>query len=194
MIAVSVLIPSITERLGVAGELLAKLHAQSSALPDVAQAEIICVTDNRKIPLRIKRNTMLRLASGIFVIHLDDDDDVSEDFLPEVCAAAVHHPTADVICYDQMASLDGENPFRVSTSLDFENEEARKDGEDWVDIRRKPWHWCAWNRKITKTGFKSAPNEDWLWIKKCLRLAKTEHRIPKTLHFYRWSSTGTTFT
>ncbi len=199
MVAVSVLIPSLTERLSVAGALLSKLHAQAAALPQDVQAEVICITDNRKLPLSLKRNTMMRLATGSFIVHLDDDDDVADDFLSEVCTAVLAHPTVDVICYNQLAYLNDDPPFRVSTSLSFDNEEIAKvskehtDGAVWKDIKRKPWHWCAWASRLTSTEFDEGYGEDWRWLLDVLPKAATEHRIDKVLHTYRWSKVATTF-
>lgn len=185
----SVLIPSIAARTKQAAALVDKLTAQATGKP----AEVIMLTDNRTVPLHVKRTTLLGLSTGRFVAHLDDDDDVSDDYVDAILEAATRSP--DVICFDQLADLGDGMPFRVATSLFFENQEPTFIDGRRVDIRRKPWHWCAWSGALARaTPFTSSQyGEDWMWLHEMLRKCRTESRIPKVLHLYRFTKGGTAF-
>lgn len=188
----SILVPVVTERMSQASALLSALHSQALN----SEVEIIAIADNKKVPLHVKRNRLLELASGKFVAHIDDDDTVSSDFVHEVVQAAKVHPDVDVICYDQHSDLGSGRVFRVSTGLEHSNEEfhLEPDGSLPEHIKRKPWHWCAWRTEIAKKYlFEKASNEDWLWLKQVLNEAKTQHKIEKVLHYYRWNKDTTTF-
>jgi hypothetical protein len=190
----SVLICSILDRLDMATVLLRKLNTQAAGQP----VEILCYTDNKAKPLPAKRNLLLAQAAGKFIAHLDDDDDVADDYIASVVAAALAQPDADVISFDQISNLEAkqpyETPFRVRTGLGHPNEDAHVVDNKRADIRRKPWHWCAWSARLAKTAvFESGYDEDWRWIKQMLPEAKIEHHIDRVLHYYRWSPKVTTF-
>ena len=188
----SVLIPSIPERTGKAAALFGKIAKQAKDKP----VEALMLTDNRKLPLSQKRNALLALSTGRFIAHLDDDDDVSANYVDTILAQIGETPNVDVICFDQIADLGDEKPYRVSTSLAHENQDSylKPDGSRG-DIVRKPWTWCAWNGLMArKTLFSSSQyGEDWVWLQEMLKQCKSEFRIPKILHYYYWSKETTAF-
>jgi glycosyltransferase involved in cell wall biosynthesis len=180
----SILIPALTER---KSELIAALDKQVGSLP----VELLILTDNRKRSTGLKRQALLDLAQGRYITHLDDDDMVSEDYVEEVLKA-IHQSDADVIVFNQQSTWNGQNPFIVRCGLEYENEGMHKDADDrlWQDIRRKPWFWCLWHSRIAKTA--KFPDgyidDDWFWLKQLIPLAKSQHRIDKVLHYYRYDS------
>ena len=203
-IQLSILIPTVPSRLAVLGNLLNILTPQLT--PEI---ELLALTDNCLRPLGTKRNLLLNMAQGRYVIHLDDDDLVTDDFVRRVLAASLED--ADVVSYDSEATLNKEPPFRVRTSLNYTNEQASI-GEDgkYQDIHRKPWHWCAWHRRVWDfipcgtSNFMPiyAPNsrclfsditwgEDWSWLQQVLERAKTEVHIDAMLHKYQFSAATT---
>ena len=190
----SVLICSILDRVDMASALLHKLNTQAAGQP----VEILCYADNRAKLLPVKRNMLLAQASGRFVAHLDDDDDIAPDYVSAIVSAALTRPDADVISFDQISKLEGqqsyETPFRVRTGLHHQNQDAYVANNRRADIMRKPWHWCAWSARLAKAAvFEVAVDEDWRWIQQMLPEARVEQHIDKVLHYYRWSPSITTF-
>jgi hypothetical protein len=182
----SILISGLIERIDRALPLYYKLLGQTRGL----SAEVLILMDNRlAMPLKAKRNQLLAASRGRFIACVDDDDDVSDDYAISILDAIAAHPETDIICFQQSSSLgDGLPPFIVSTSLAFENEQCSKDDAGhWLNINRKPWHWCAWRGDLARqTAFIGSPLEDWLWVQAVLKRCSTETIIPKVLHFYRF--------
>jgi hypothetical protein len=192
----SILIPSIPERISLLTPLLSKLNQQIGDKP----VELLTFLDNRRRPLGIKRNNMMALCQGTWLTHLDDDDDVAEDYIAEILDALASRPSLDVLSFDSQADLGDNMPFTVRTSLDHDNEQTNvtqkvlpdgstKDVRE--DIKRKPWHWCVWRTSIARQGCfpLKFEGEDWCWLKQVIPRCKTEVHLDKVLHFYFYRKT-----
>ena len=182
----SILVPSTFERV----EELSNLRA--ALLPQVADqpVEVLVFTDNRRRKLGKKREALVHWAKGQFICHIDDDDSVSQDFVAEVLTSIQANPGADLISYDSEAVIDDSNPFRVRTSLNFENEACAVVDGKWQDIRRKPWQWCTWRTSLAIGLDYQDGNvdEDWHWLKQMIPKVKDEIHLDKVLHYYRFNS------
>src|SRR5690606_21339374 len=77
---------------------------------DQAPAQILMLTDARGIVLGEKRNAMVRMAQGDYVVFVDADDRVADDYLATLLAATEHR--ADAITFDADVSIDGGKPKR----------------------------------------------------------------------------------
>lgn len=180
-VEISILIPALFERPAVlATELLQQVQDKP--------VEVLVLTDNRRRSTGLKRQALLDVAAGDYVVHLDDDDWVAPTFIADLLAAT--HHGADVISYDQEVDWNGENSFRVTCGLTHDNEGMHKKDELWQPIKRKPWHWCCWAARIAKQArFPDGYiDDDWFWLKQVIELAKTEHHLDKILHYYRYRS------
>lgn len=182
---ISILIPTLLTRRAQFNRLMAALEPQLTG-----KVELISILDNRSMKLGEKRNAMMRACRGQYLVHLDDDDLVRPNFIQEVTTAA--QSGADVIAYDSAAYLDGAEPFTVRTSLKFENQQAAfGDDGKWIDITRKPWHWCAWRRDVAITAEFGLNNidEDWSWLGQLVaRPGLTELKLDCVLHEYHFNS------
>lgn len=182
------MIPAVLDRLG--SPLLAKLQTQVEQLPSDVKVEILALYDNRKRSTGLKRQVLLDAAQGDFVACLDDDDDVSPFYFERITRAIQAEPDADVVVFNNVSVLNGENPFLVIPGIEFENEPVRKENGVWVDIHRKPWHWCAWNARLAKVA--KFPDgyidDDWYWCRQMVPLVTKQHRISEALHYYQYNS------
>ena len=189
----SILIPSVFDRDPSA--LVKKLLGQ---IGDKA-VEVLVLADNRKRSTGHKRQALLDTAQGAYVTYIDDDDDVSRDYIHEIYWAINEQiqgdqlhgsPRADVIVFNSQAQLlgygFGENPYIVYTGIEYENEESKMEGDRRVDIHRKPWHWCVWEASLAKSArFPDGYiDDDWYWLRQMMPRVQRQHRIAKVLHFY----------
>jgi len=189
-ILLSILIPTLTERVECFRMLLGRLNEQVKGKP----VELIVMGDNRQRPLGDKRNLMMDICQGKFLTHLDDDDFVSADYIDCLLKQIAETPEVDVISISSQADLGDKMPFVVRTSLAFENEDSnikkKKVGpseyEYRPDIHRKPWHWCVWKTEIARQGrFPAAfMAEDWIWVQQVFPLCNKEAILDRVLHYY----------
>jgi hypothetical protein len=166
--------------------MLLKLYGELSRQADGLPVEILAFTDNKKRSIGLKRDALVQIATGKYVSFVDDDDETYPCYVAEMLAGC--ESGADVISTVQHASLNGDNKFVVNFGIDNDNEQAYAIDGIWQDIKRKPFHTCAWKSEIAKKyhfpdiGY----GEDWLWCEQLLRDVKTEHKINIPIMCYRW--------
>lgn len=193
-IALSILMPAVVDRDSRALCLEITTTIKQEGLP----FEFLVLTDNRQRSTGLKRQALMDMARGQYVMHLDDDDGLAPDALKQIADAMAHTDfTPEVISFDSEATIDGANPFRVRTRMDHENEQATTVNGQWVDIRRKPWHWCAWKRNFVEAAGARFPDgyidEDAYWLRQLWScdIDIGEYHINEVLHFYRYNSKTT---
>ncbi len=189
-ILLSVLVPSLPERLDKLSELLAVLAKQADP-----QLEVIAFLDNRARHLGTKRNDMMDMAAGRYVCHIDDDDSVSPDFFRTLKPELEHG--VDLVAYNADCSLNGSPPFIVRTILGAQNEQPKHLPHGrFSDIIRTPWHWCAWRTDFAR-DFRFPDHhdgaEDWFFLKQALPKVKTWRKVEKVLFHHRYCRERTTF-
>jgi hypothetical protein len=186
----SILIPSLPERIDLLEDLLFLLQRQIRGKP----IELMVLMDNRYRSAGAKRNMMMDVCLGKFLTFLDDDDSVSEDYADSLLTALQSQPDVDVVCISSQADLGDKMPFIVRTSLNFENEDSNISTvpvgisvrKFRPDIRRKPWHWCVWKTNIARQGRfpDNIHTDDWIWLQQVIPLCKKQFILDKVLHFY----------
>lgn len=191
MIDLSVLICSTHTRYETFGRAIQdQIWAQYAALAPGFQdsIEIIMVTDNKKMMLGQKRNVMVDMAQGKYVVFVDDDDRLEPDYLTSLLIAIHYHSDADVITFLVSVSLNGGTPKLCRYSKDF-----RRDHNTRTGYERLPNHICAVKRELAQQV--SFPNvaygEDSAYSKLLLPLLKTEHHIPRVLYHYDYNAETT---
>lgn len=176
---VSILIPSLVERLPVFNPKLEGLYKQIKDNNLEEKVEIIVMTDNRTMKLSEKRNTMQKLARGKYFTHLDDDDNFTDDYCKKVVQHIQDIPTfrndyPDIIGYDQKCFVN-DDIFVLKPSLNhgFGMEEAPRNVPHPYDVPvyfRTPWQWQLWNRErfqhVWRSDADTNAREDVNWLKR----------------------------
>jgi glycosyltransferase involved in cell wall biosynthesis len=172
----SILIPTVPERFAQAAKLIEKLEKQNVE----KQAEILWFGDNRARTIGAKRNALLDAARGQYAAFVDDDDDVSDDYITSICSV---QELVDVITFDQHAVWNGE---QSTVEFSIQHSPAGQFVPGGT-TKRFPWHSCAWRRDLATKGVFTEKNwgEDLDWVLQVHRLPKREARIPRVLHYYR---------
>lgn len=158
-----------------------KLLKQSE---NFSQVEILCLIDNKTMTVGEKRQSLLNLARGKYIGFMDDDDDVSDDYIESLVAAAIQNPDSDVITFDQHCIVNGME-FTVNFSTKNSNQ---KYIPGMKHVLRPPFHICFWKREIAKqsTFEQSSYGEDYAWCLNMYPFIKTEFHIDRQLHLYRY--------
>lgn len=155
-----------------------KLDAQTQGRP----VELLLLLDNKTRTIGRKRNDLIRLAQGQYIVFVDDDDDVTDDFVDEILEAA--KSGADVIVFDIWVTLDGQSGKNCRYGLDlvYENLDSA--------YHRKPNGRMACRTDIARRiPYQDISlGEDDRWGEAFAIVARTQHRIEKNLSFYKFDS------
>jgi len=189
----SICIPSITERIHTTAILIGKIQKQIDDNKLNKYIQLVCHMDNRSVPLIYKRNTLQSKSRGKYFVHLDDDDDVSDDYVKDIYNTIMDLKTdVDVITYNQLALVENDKFYvmcdiKSSMNLDYlgvnPNDSLRV-------FKRFPWQWCAWHQRfnsVYRSDIDTNAKEDVNWLNRVkLEYPKTQKNIPKTLHIYNF--------
>ena len=189
MVDLSVLVCSVTKRydnflLKIEKQLFEQYEALSEA--DQERVEIVVLTDNKKMMLGHKRNVMVDMAQGKYVVFVDDDDRVADSYIQSILDATPND--SDCIVFNAKVSLNGEPPITCYYSKDVKRDYNHRDG-----YYRIPNHICCVKRELAlKSSF---PNvlygEDAGYGKVLLPHLKTETKLDKALYFYDYNAETT---
>lgn len=167
-----------------------QIWPQYRALPDGDRdrVEIIMLTDNKTLMLGDKRNVMVDIAQGRYVVFVDDDDRIEPDYLATLLDAIDTSPGVDVITFHASVSLNGGPPkiCRYSTGWDCDH-----NTED--EYHRLPNHICCTRRDLARAvSYPSLPyGEDSGYSRLLAPLLKTERAIGRVLYHYDFSEATT---
>jgi hypothetical protein len=146
------------------------------------KVEHLIVIDNKVRTIGRKRDNLVQCAIGQYVAFVDDDDDVSDEYVLELVNAIKNNPHVDVITFKQNCFIENYPKAIVNFGLNYENEAYVPNTE----FKRKPYHVCAWKTSLAqKYRFPSSNyGEDAGWLSQLWEVAKTEYHIDKVLHAY----------
>lgn len=148
--------------------------------------EYIALSDNKEISIGAKRQKLLELASGDFVVFFDDDDIPSPDYVRMILDAIT--PDVDCVGMNVYMTTNGKNPQRCCHSLRYKHWANKVDGWDYV---RNITHFNPVLRSVAlKVGFKDLRfGEDKLYSDGVSRLLRKEAYIEQSLFHYRYTNT-----
>ncbi len=184
-IRLSILVPSIEERRGnFLKRILGELDRQMA--PYREEVEVLTLVDNREASIGSKRNQLLKMASGEFLVFIDDDDRIAPEYLDEIMAVIRNSDKLDCIVYDCICEITGWNGEVTNTlhcKYGIEYEYTNDGAGNW---RGKPAHTMVWKSSIAKNHrYKHvSAGEDVDWVKRACVDIKHQHRIDKVLYYY----------
>ena len=178
----SILTPSIPSRVKQVTALQEKIESQDGA----PMVEHLAFCDNMQRSIGAKRQALVDIARGQWIAFVDDDDDVSDDYVSSLLEAA--KTGADVITFRQRAIYNG-----LESEVHFGA--LNQDGPFTPGgiTLRAPWHVCAWKRSVVQGCLFNESNygEDLVWCQQARKRIRTAHHIDKVLHTYRHDAATT---
>jgi glycosyltransferase involved in cell wall biosynthesis len=179
----SILIPTVPNRAIQFERLFLDLQKQIDAGPH--NVEILGLLDNKSRTVGAKRNALLAAAAGAYLVFLDDDDRVADDYVAAVCRAILENPGVDAIVYDVLCSVNGKQRSHCRYSI-HNDAVVEKPGcySAWAP------HVCVWRSEIVKPiPFPDRQfGEDTDWSRVASLVARTEARIDRILYWYDFDS------
>ena len=189
MIRLSILVPSTHTRFK---SFLPKIHDQlyeqyeRLTADQRDQVEILYLVDNKKVMLGTKRNQLIDLAQGEYVVFVDDDDRIEPDYIETLLEAT--KTGKDSIVFIASVSINGGTPKPCYYSKDYRADFNRADA-----YYRLPNHICCVRREIaSKVSFPSIKYaEDAAYARLLVRHLRSEHKIDRVLYHYDYNEMTT---
>jgi hypothetical protein len=113
----SILIPSLYEREESFSFIYNKLLKQIEILGLQDSIEILVEKDNRKLSIGEKRNLLVERASSKYVVFVDDDDDVSDNYVNSIYNALQGNP--DCVGIIGIITFNGKTPKKFYHSINY---------------------------------------------------------------------------
>ena len=176
----SILICSLNRRKHFLDKLLSKLEAQQND-----QVELITSIDDGELSIGAKRQKLLEDSNGEYIVFIDDDDDVSEDYVQKILSAIKSEP--DVVGIHLIMNHDGHLSGKTYHSIKYKNwYDAPSENPQWRYYYRNPNHLNPVKRNLAlQVGFKDISNgEDRDYSMRLLPLLATEEYIKSAIYFY----------
>lgn len=183
MILLSVLICAVPSRMA---NMAIPLFERISKQCEDGRLEVLLLLDNKRRTIGGKRNAMQSIARGQFISFIDDDDDVSYDYVQTLLAHIEANPDADLFVYDTLCSLDDKNPAQiVKSDVEFEDTEYSHE----TGALRKPVQTMCWRRELAQSC--TFPERQWgedkEWSNQaCPKVTKQVRIEGPPLFEYRW--------
>lgn len=199
---VSILIPTLIERREVFSKMIDKLYKQIEAGNYQKKIEILYICDDRSVKLCDKRNMLQKLSRGKYFLHLDDDDELDDEF----CKSVIEHIELDLpvyqtkdpdcIGYNQLARVEGKRFIVIPHIQHNFGLNPAPDKNGYPAYYRYPWQYCLWHekyKKIYRTDSDTNAREDQNWLKKItLEYPKNMSYIDRVLHYYNFDDPSKT--
>ena len=181
----SILTITMPNRKGFLNELTAVLHPQVNGRDDV---EWLVLEDNGEMDLGEKRNKMIDMATGEYIVFVDDDDLVSVEYVNKMLTALNSHPHVDCTSLIGVRSVDGQGAEVFKHSIQYKGwYDQMEDGK--IVYYRTPNHWNAVKRVIAGTvRFKDEMNcgEDHDYSNRIRPHLVDEVQIPDVMYHFRY--------
>ena len=192
-IKLTIAIPSIPSR---KRQFLQPMYAKlMSQIGDIKDVEVLSIMDNKTMSIGRKRSLLFKIAQGKYTCIIDDDDDVSDDFVDTLRFIINDQLDVDVISYDQEAVISGKS-WLIRSSLKHDcnppfMQLATDPNGNPLPCDRPPWHWCAWRTDFAREFSFGDVNwgEDGVFVAAASKAAFTEYRLEKVMCKYLWSPT-----
>ncbi|MBD3408414.1 MAG: glycosyltransferase [Candidatus Lokiarchaeota archaeon] len=175
-IRLSILICTLDYRHKYLSTLIGKLTPQINDKP----VELLYLGDNKTRTIGRKRGDLLKLAQGDYVVFIDDDDDVSHEYVDSILQAIESDP--DCVVFD-LEIHHGVNTKLVKYGINTEIKDLS------THYERKVNHLMPVKRSIAlKVGYGNEKRgEDRHYAVKLEKHLKTESRIDKVLYIYQYN-------
>jgi glycosyltransferase involved in cell wall biosynthesis len=196
-IKLSILIPTLFTRRLQFNRITEKLMKQINENNYEKEIEIIAHYDNKTVGLSEKRTNMLLTSCGEYIAFLDDDDDISDNYIKLIMKTIKENNNIDVITFKQHCNIDGKK-FNLVSSIKYDLNMNNYDKKSNTYFRY-PWIWCVWKSNKVKDLIFEDPTarknygEDGNWLKKIKETDEITKEIclDEVLHYYLFSSEKT---
>ncbi len=179
----SILICSMEKRAESFHRLLRELTRQAET--DFDNIEITFEVDNGEMSIGEKRNKLLKRAHGDYICFIDDDDEISEDYIELILDAVESEP--DCVGFRLAYYEDGIEQGIAHHSIKYSEWRTKKLEYGGQFFERTPNHLNPIKRDIAlRVDFPEVDHgEDHAWSSQIRQFLKTEVDIPEVIYHYK---------
>ena len=161
------------------GKIVDKLKLQAA---NYSTVEVLVDLDSGEATSGVKRQRLTDQSKGEYIAFVDDDDDVSDDYVEAILEGT--HSNADIVTF-KLQLTNSVSPTKVETWKFGLTGDLRQHGLMSAN------HLCAWRKELaTKVAWcpELGHGDDQLWYKplQAAGLMKTEFFINKVLYLYQF--------
>jgi hypothetical protein len=186
-IILSILIATVVERRKQFTSLMQIFNHQldRDGLRDTVEIKHLC--DNKEISIGKKRQQLLELATGEWIVFFDDDDRPNQNYINLILNAIKSNPGIDCVGMNVLMTTNGTNPQKCCHRLKYRQWATKVDGWDYV---RNITHFNCVKRKLAlRVGFKDLRwGEDKPYSDDITRLCRKEAYIDEPLFEYNYTT------
>lgn len=153
------------------------------------EVEIVSIEDDKEISIGLKRQQLLEISKGEYIVFFDSDDEPYSYYVSEIMQAISKQP--DCVGMEIAMSTNGKNAQLCCHSLQYP--EWKGDGKtkiDGYDYVRNVTHFNPVRRELAlRAGFPDLRfGEDHEYSNRVTRLCTTQVMIKKPMFHYRFST------
>jgi glycosyltransferase involved in cell wall biosynthesis len=177
----SILIPTLPARIDKLSMLIQRLNKQVIDFGLIDRVQILTFCDTKEYSVGTKRNKLLELSMGRYVCFIDDDDQISDNYLFEIIRAIQSNADVITFCGEY---VENNLPQYFSISRVHKN-----DFTDGNNLYRLPNHLCPVKREIALQSLFTDKNygEDSDYANRINTLIQSEYHIQEKLYFYHYN-------
>lgn len=150
--------------------------------------EIIIDNDRKEITSGEKANRLLRRANGLFIVFIDDDDEIYRNYISSIIKKIIQNKDVDCIATTGHYSVDGGEKTLWKLSKDFADEDKFEDGKKI--LYRRANHLTPVRREHALAAMfpHVSKAEDKEYSRRINPYLKTEVSINDPIYHYKYSS------
>jgi glycosyltransferase involved in cell wall biosynthesis len=144
--------------------------------------ELLALFDNKKRSVGKKRQELIDISQGEFIVFIDDDDRIADDYIESIMSAILKDKDLDVLVFNTICNVNNTYDKLCKYGIEFEYGDINN-GKEW---RGKPAHTMVWRSSIVKKHkYQNISNgEDINWVLSAYKDINKQVRIDKILYWY----------
>ena len=149
--------------------------------------EIVIDEDNKEKSIGKKRQDLLEKANGKYVVGIDSDDWIAEDYLNCIITSLKENPSIDHVGFLEDCDIDGDKSISI---FSIRNKFWAENQDGYDHIRCANPKSVILREKALQVGYEdSRYGEDRIFSEAVTSLLTSEVFIEKPLYLYRYKST-----
>lgn len=183
----TIMLPTTIDRRVKFYTLLESVLRQVNVYNGSGEIEILIDEDNKEKSIGRKRQDLLERATGEFVVGIDSDDSISNDYIEDIYRTIKQNPLIDHIGFIESCSIDGE----ISKSIfSIRHKQWAENTDDYDHVRCANPKSVIRRTKALQVGFEDSRfGEDRIFSEAVTPLLESEVFIDKPLYYYNYIST-----